>query len=80
MPTSCCAINCTNRRSNECKTSFFRLPLEPQRRKAWVKALKLHNPQTTPNVHQRWCVEPGQICCQSSSNKCSHVVLFLFVI
>ncbi|XP_078576975.1 uncharacterized protein LOC144862406 [Branchiostoma floridae x Branchiostoma japonicum] len=40
MPTSCCALNCTNRKDKGSRKKFFRIPAEPGRRAAWLRALK----------------------------------------
>ncbi|XP_078606457.1 uncharacterized protein LOC144879100 [Branchiostoma floridae x Branchiostoma japonicum] len=64
MPTSCCALNCTNRKDKGSRKKFFRIPAEPGRRAAWLRALKRSdfeqgkkNPTAawTPRGHERVC-------------------------
>ncbi|XP_066291066.1 crossover junction endonuclease EME1-like [Branchiostoma lanceolatum] len=64
MPVSCCAVNCTSRKVKGCTKSFFRIPHEPERRAAWLRALKRSEFQEgretspaawTPKGHERVC-------------------------
>ncbi|CAH1274530.1 EME1 [Branchiostoma lanceolatum] len=65
MPVSCCAVNCTSRKVKGCTKSFFRIPHEPERRAAWLRALKRSEIQEgretfspaawTPKGHERVC-------------------------
>ena len=53
MPSSCCAIGCTQRVSKVNGIKMFRVPIDPERRKAWVDAIKRVGWQ--PKAHSRVC-------------------------
>ena len=53
MPSSCCAIGCTNRWSKVCSVKFYRIPLASDRRSMWVTAIQ--RKQWTPNDYTRIC-------------------------
>ena len=41
MPSSCCAVGCSNRKSSEKELLFYRIPSEkdPERRQSWIDAV-----------------------------------------
>ena len=53
MPSSCCAIGCTQRVSKANGIKMFRFPIDPERRKAWVDAIK--RVEWQPKAHSRVC-------------------------
>ena len=53
MPSSCCAINCTNRHSKKKGPKFYRFPKDPERRRRWVAAIRREGWQ--PNDGSRIC-------------------------
>ena len=54
MPSSCCAIGCTQPRVSKANgIKMFRFPIDPERRKAWVDAIKRVGWQ--PKAHSRVC-------------------------
>ena len=42
MPSSCCAVNCSNRSSTTSELSFYRIPgtKQTQKRLLWLNAIK----------------------------------------
>ena len=39
MP-SCCAVNCTNRKTKNNELAFYRIPKTQERREEWLQAMK----------------------------------------
>ena len=39
MPTTCCAVNCTNRHSSATAVTFHRFPQDPECRRLWIRAV-----------------------------------------
>ena len=50
---SCCAVGCTNRHSKGSSLSFYRFPIDPERRARWIAAIKRVNWE--PNKHSFLC-------------------------
>ena len=53
MPSSCCAIGCTQRYSKAKGVKMYRFPTDPDRKKAWVNTIRQVGWQ--PNFHSRVC-------------------------
>lgn len=53
MVKSCCAVGCANRHSRGCTLSFYRFPVDPDRRSKWIAALK--RDKWEPNEHSFLC-------------------------
>ena len=53
MPSSCCAVGCTNRWCKVCSVKLYRIPLPSDRRSMWVTAIQ--RKQWTPNDYSRLC-------------------------
>ena len=53
MVKSCCAVGCTNRFHKDCGLSFYRFPVDPDRRSRWLAAVKRENWQ--PKVSSWVC-------------------------
>lgn len=53
MPSSCCVPNCNSRYSKAKKVKLFRFPSNPERRHAWIRAIR--RKKWLPNRHTRIC-------------------------
>ena len=53
MPSSCCAIGCTNRGSKENGIRLYRFPKDAERRRLWARVLKRE--LWEPSEHSRIC-------------------------
>ena len=54
MPSSCCAVNCTNRQVPGTDKKFFRIPkLDQVKRNKWINAIRRAN--WVPNDGTRIC-------------------------
>ena len=60
MPTSCCVAGCTKRHETGASLSFAPFPVDPERRKLWVQALRRVNADGSkwePGASHRVCGE-----------------------
>jgi hypothetical protein len=53
MVKSCCAVGCTNRHQKGNKLSFYRFPVDSERRARWIAAIRRQNWQ--PTKHSFLC-------------------------
>lgn len=59
MPSSCCAVNCTNRKksgsSQSSTLTFYRIPNNEKRRQLWIAAIKRQSWSETSISNARVC-------------------------
>lgn len=57
MPSSCCAVNCSNRSKSKNNLKFYSIPVNPERRKRWLVAIKREKWKKVEIDNARLCSE-----------------------
>ena len=57
MPSSCCVVNCSNRKKKDSTLKFYSIPINPEQRKRWLNAIRRKNWSKVEINNARVCSE-----------------------
>ena len=57
MPSSCCVVNCSNRKKKNSTLKFYSIPINPEQRKRWLNAIRRENWSEVEINNARVCSE-----------------------